>query len=387
MLHRKPEQDVRAGKHHETEIIGRAGRGRAACCSAATRAGARRRIIPTRPVKIVIAFSPSGAIDVLGRFIAQHLSEMWGQQVIVENRPGGSGNIGAAAASAAPPDGYTLHFGAQTLAVNVTLSPTTAFDPVTSFEPIMLVATAQEVFTVAVQTPFKSINDVIAYAKANPGKLNYGSVGIGSSAHLATVLFSDVVGIKMQHVPYSQMSQGITDVLTGRTEVWFTTFSGPLPHIKSGTVRAFAVTGPKRAALLPDLPTFTELGIKMGEEFELVRALRAEGHAEADHRQDQPRPEEGSGDARHEGARGAARLSLHRRLAGGARGVPQARHRQMAGSRQEGLVQVGLVQVKLGRRRVALKSFSALLIAAGIGARPRRARVGAGLSDPAGHAS
>jgi len=191
---------------------------------------------------------------------------MWGQQIVVENRPGGSGNIGAAAASTAPPDGYTLHFGAQTLAVNVTLSPTTAFDPVTSFEPIMLVATAQEVFTVAVQTPFKSINDVIAYAKANPGKLNYASVGIGSSAHLATSLFSDVVGINMQHVPYSQMAQGITDVLTGRTEVWFTTFSGPLPHIKSGKVRAFAVTGPKRAALLPDLPTFTELGIKMGEE-------------------------------------------------------------------------------------------------------------------------
>ena len=221
---------------------------------------------PTRPVKIVIAFSPSGAIDVLGRFIADHLSRMWGQQVIVENRPGGSGNIGAAAAAQAAPDGYTLHFGAQTLAVNVTLSPTTAFDPINSFDPIMLVATAQEVFTVAVQTPFNSINDVIAYAKANPGKLNYGSVGIGSSAHLATVLFSDMAGIQMQHVPYSQMSQGISDVLSGRTEVWFTTFSGPLPHIKSGKVRAFAVTGPKRAAQLPDLPTFKELGIIMGEE-------------------------------------------------------------------------------------------------------------------------
>jgi tripartite-type tricarboxylate transporter receptor subunit TctC len=203
---------------------------------------------------------------VLGRFIAQHLSEMWGQQVIVENRPGGSGNIGAAAAAAAPPDGYTLHFGAQTLAVNVTLSPTTAFDPITSFEPIMLVGTAQEVFTVAVQTPFKSVQDVVAYAKANPGKLNYGSVGIGSSAHLATVLFSDAMGIKMQHVPYSQMSQGISDVLSGRTEVWFTTFSGPLPHLKSGKLRGFAVTGPRRAAQLPDLPTFKGLGITMGEE-------------------------------------------------------------------------------------------------------------------------
>src|SRR6201999_539590 len=143
---------------------------------------------PNRPVKIVIAFSPSGAIDVLGRFIAQHLSEMWGQQVVVENRPGGSGNIGAGVAAQAPPDGYTLHFGAQTLSTNVTLSPA-SFDPVTSFDPIMLVATAQEVFTVAKQTPFMSINDVIAYAKANPGKLNYGSVGIGSSAPLAPLLF------------------------------------------------------------------------------------------------------------------------------------------------------------------------------------------------------
>ena len=297
---------------------------------------------PNRPVKIVIAFSPSGAIDVLGRFIADHLSKMWGQQVIVENRPGGSGNIGAAAASAAPPDGYTLHFGAQTLAVNVTLSPTTAFDPVTSFEPIMLVATAQEVFTVAKQTPFMSITDVIEYAKANPGKLNYGSVGIGSSAHLATALFSDVVGIKMQHVPYSQMAQGITDVLTGRTEVWFTTFSGPLPHIKSGAVRAFAVTGPRRAALLPEIPTMSELGIKMGEEFELVWIHGAEGHAEGDHRQDQPRSRKGHRAARHEGARSAIGLSLHRRPAGPARDIPQDRHREMGRPRQEGLVQVRL---------------------------------------------
>jgi tripartite-type tricarboxylate transporter receptor subunit TctC len=236
---------------------------------------------PTRPVKIVIAFSPSGAIDVLGRFIADHLGRMWGQQVIVENRPGGSGNIGAAAAAQAAPDGYTLHFGAQTLAVNVTLSPTTAFDPINSFDPIMLVATAQEVFTVAVQTPFQSINDVIAYAKANPGKLNYASVGIGSSAHLATALFSDVVGIKMQHVPYSQMAQGTTDVLTGRTEIWFTTFSGPLPHIKSGALRAFAVTGPRRAALLPDIPTMSELGIKMGEESSWYGLMAPKGTSKA----------------------------------------------------------------------------------------------------------
>ena len=214
----------------------------------------------------MIAFSPSGAIDVLGRFIAEHLSEMWGQQVMVENRPGGSGNIGAAAAATAPPDGYTLHFGAQTLAVNVTLSPTTAFDPVNELRADHAGRHRPGGVHGGGADAVQSVNDVIAYAKANPGKLNYGSVGIGSSAHLATVLFNDVAGIQMQHVPYSQMSQGISDVLSGRTEVWFTTFSGPLPHIKSGKVRAFAVTGPKRAALLPDLPTFKELGIKMGEE-------------------------------------------------------------------------------------------------------------------------
>ena len=119
---------------------------------------------PTRPVRVVIAFSPAGAIDILGRLIADKLSQLWGQQVVVENRPGGSGNIGAAAASTAPPDGYTLHFGAQTLAVNVTLSPTTAFDPVTSFEPIMLVSTSQEVFQVSTVTPYKSVQDVIDYS-------------------------------------------------------------------------------------------------------------------------------------------------------------------------------------------------------------------------------
>ena len=221
---------------------------------------------PNRPVKIVIAFSPAGAIDILGRLIADKLSQMWGQQVVVENRPGGGGNIGAAAAATAPADGYTLHFGAQTLGTNVTLSPTTAFHPITSFEPIILVGTALEIFMVANQTPFQSVKDVIEYAKANPGKLNYASVGIGTSAHLATVLFSDVAGIRMQHIPYSQMSQSYSDIFSGRTEIWFTTAGGSLPHIRSGKVRALAVNGPARSKLLPELPTMLELGIKMQDE-------------------------------------------------------------------------------------------------------------------------
>ena len=221
---------------------------------------------PDRPVKIIIAFPPAGAIDVLGRLLAQKLSEIWGQQVVVENRPGAGGNIGAAAAAQAAPDGYTLHFGAQTLGVNVSLAPSTAFDPVNSFDPIILVATSQEVFMVANSTPFHSVKDVIDYAKANPGKLNYASIGVGSSAHLATSLFCNIAGIKMQHVPYTQLSQAATDVISGRTEIWFTTLGGSLPHIQSGKVRALAVSGPARAKLLPNVPTLTEVGVKMEEE-------------------------------------------------------------------------------------------------------------------------
>ena len=221
---------------------------------------------PDRPVRLIIAFSPAGAIDILGRLLAQKLSEAWGQQVVVENRPGAGGNIGASAAAQAMPDGYTLHFGAQTLAVNVTLAPSTAFDPVKDFEPIMLVSTAVEVLMVPADSPFKSVKDLVDFAKANPGKLNYASVGIGSSAHLVTSLFCDVAGIKMQHVPYSQLSQAGTDVISGRTEVWFTTLGGSLPYIQSGKLRPLAVSGPVRAKLLPNIPTLTELGIKMGEE-------------------------------------------------------------------------------------------------------------------------
>ena len=238
----------------------------AACALLGPQTGASAQSYPERPVRMLIAFSPAGAIDVLGRLIAQKLSDMWGQQVVVENRPGGGGNIGAAAAAAAAPDGYTLHFGAQTLGTNVTLSPTTAFHPVASFEPIMLVSTALEVFMVANATPFHSVKDVVDYAKANPGKLNYASVGIGSSAHLATVLFNDVVGIKMQHIPYSQMSQSYADIFSGRTEIWFTTAGGSLPHVRSGKVRALAVNGPTRSKLLPELPTMIELGINMQDE-------------------------------------------------------------------------------------------------------------------------
>jgi tripartite-type tricarboxylate transporter receptor subunit TctC len=222
---------------------------------------------PSKSVRILIAFPAGGSIDTLGRILAQKLSEQWGQSVVVENRTGAGGNIGAAAAAQAPPDGYTLHLGAQTLAVNPTIAPFQGFDPIRDFDPIILVATAQDVLMVAPDSPYRTVNDLIADAKARPGQLNYASLGPGSSAHLATVLFAEVSGVKLQHVPYpTGMSQAVTDIMTGRISLWLATLGGALGNVQAGKVRALAVSGTARAAALPDVPTFKGQGVAMEEE-------------------------------------------------------------------------------------------------------------------------
>jgi tripartite-type tricarboxylate transporter receptor subunit TctC len=221
---------------------------------------------PERPVRLLIAFPAGGTIDTLGRILAQKLTEAWGQNVVIENRPGAGGNIGAAAAAKSPPDGYTLHLGAQTLAVNVTLQPSTEFDPVKDFEPIMLVATAQDVLLVPPNSPFRSVKELIDYAKAHPGELNYASLGTGTSGHLATVMFAELAGIKLQHVPYTSVSQAATDVISGRIAVFLPTLGGHLGNVAAGRMRALAVSGIARATQLPDVPTFNELGVKFVDE-------------------------------------------------------------------------------------------------------------------------
>jgi tripartite-type tricarboxylate transporter receptor subunit TctC len=221
---------------------------------------------PERPVRLLIAFPAGGTIDTLGRILAQKLTEAWGQNVVIENRPGAGGNIGAAAAAKSAPDGYTLHLGAQTLAVNVTLQPSTEFDPVKDFEPIMLVATAQDVLLVPPNSPFRSVKELIDYAKAHPGELNYASLGTGTSGHLATVMFAELAGIKLQHVPYTSVSQAATDVISGRIAVFLPTLGGHLGNVAAGRMRALAVSGIARATQLPDVPTFNELGVKFVDE-------------------------------------------------------------------------------------------------------------------------
>jgi tripartite-type tricarboxylate transporter receptor subunit TctC len=238
----------------------------AAVAVSGLRTHATAQSYPDRSVRIIVAFAAGGTIDTLGRLVAQKLGEAWGQSVFVENRPGASGNIGAAAAAQSPPDGYTLHLGGQVLAVNVTLAPMKGLDPVKDFEPIMWIATAQDVMMVPPTSPFRSVKNVIDYAKAHPGELNYASLGIGSSGHLATTLFSDLAGIKLQHVPYTSYSQAVTDMISGRISLWITTLGGAVGNIQAGKMRALAVSGRARAAQLPDVATFDELGVAFVDE-------------------------------------------------------------------------------------------------------------------------
>jgi tripartite-type tricarboxylate transporter receptor subunit TctC len=221
---------------------------------------------PDRSVRIIIAFAAGGTIDTLGRIVAQKLGDAWGQSVFVENRPGAGGNIGALAAAQSPPDGYTLHLGGQVLAVNVTLAPMKGLDPVQDFEPIVWIATARDVLMVPPNSAFRSVAELIAHAKAHPGELNYASLGVGSSGHLATTLFSDLAGIKVQHVPYNSYSQAVTDTISGRISLWITTLGGAIGNIQAGKMRALAVSGRERAAQLPDVATFQELGIAFVDE-------------------------------------------------------------------------------------------------------------------------
>jgi tripartite-type tricarboxylate transporter receptor subunit TctC len=229
-------------------------------------AQAQTNVWPDRPVRIIIAFSAGGSIDTLGRIIAQKLSESLGQNVVVENRPGGGANIGAVAAAKAAPDGYTLHLAAQSLAVNATLAPVKGFDPVADFAPVILIATAQDVLIVPPSSPFKSVKDLVEFARAHPGELNTGTMGPGTSSTLATLLFGMAAGIKLQHIPYTSSAAVQTDLMTGRVSLLIPALGGYLGHIQAGKVRALAVSGRTRAAQLPDVPTYQEEGLSPIEE-------------------------------------------------------------------------------------------------------------------------
>ena len=218
---------------------------------------------PTRPVTLVVAFTPGGPRDVLSRIIGKRLNEILHQPFIVENRPGSGGNIAAEQVAHATPDGYTLLMGNNSiLATNAALYKKLAYNPDKDFIPISLIGTQANILVVNPSVPANSMAELIALAKASPGKLNFASSGFGAAAHLAGELFKTEAHINIVHVPYKGAAPALQDVLAGHVQMMFATAASVIGLIKNGKVRALAVTTPKRTALLPDLPTVSELGIK-----------------------------------------------------------------------------------------------------------------------------
>ena len=217
---------------------------------------------PSKPVTLVVPFAPGGTTDIIGRVVAEGLGRRLGQTVIVDNRAGAGGNIGAAAVAHTRSDGYTLLMGYNgTNAINPSLYRQPGFDPLRSFEPLSMVARVNNVVVVHPSLPVTTLPDLVAHAKANPGKVNYGSAGPGSIFHLAGEMLEQQTGVQMTHVPYRGASPALTDLIAGQVQVMFTTIPAALQHIRAGKLRAIGVTGPSRSPLFPDLPTARESGL------------------------------------------------------------------------------------------------------------------------------
>jgi len=216
---------------------------------------ARAQDYPTRPVRIIVTSAAGSANDVNGRLIAQWLSERLGQPFIVENRPGGGGNIGATEAIRSPADGYTLFLISISHAINESFYSNLPYRIVRDITPVASLFRASYVMVVNPSLPAKTVSEFIAYAKANPGKVNMGSQGVGSIGHLAGELFNSMTGIEMVHVPYRSSALALADVISGQMHVQFTTSTDSIPQIRSGQVRAMAVSSAMRSAALPEVPT------------------------------------------------------------------------------------------------------------------------------------
>ena len=212
---------------------------------------------PTKPVRLIVPFPPGGQTDVVARVVALKLSEAFGQTVVVDNRTGGGGTIGVETAVKSLPDGYTMMQVSTSYTSNAALYKL-PYDAKNDIVPVVMIGEIANMVTVTPSGPFKSVKDLIAYAKANPGKINFGSGGTGSGNHLATELFAQMAGISMTHVPYKGATGGVTDLMSGQIQLIFGGLTGMIPHHKANRVRGIAVTSAKRAVAVPDLPTVGE---------------------------------------------------------------------------------------------------------------------------------
>jgi tripartite-type tricarboxylate transporter receptor subunit TctC len=217
---------------------------------------------PTKPIRLIAPYPPGGTSDIIARLLGQKLTDVWGQQIVVDNRAGANGSIGTELAAKSPADGYTLLVGNMTpIAANPSLYRKLGYDSVRDFAGVSLVAAGPNVLVVNPSLPIKSVKELIAYAKAKPGSLNFGSGGAGSPAHLAGELFKTLTGVSMTHVPYKGTVLSINDLIAGQVQLVFSDAPIALPHVKTGKLRALAVTGAKRTPLMRELPTVAEAGV------------------------------------------------------------------------------------------------------------------------------
>jgi tripartite-type tricarboxylate transporter receptor subunit TctC len=218
---------------------------------------------PTRPIRFIVPFTPGGSGDIFARPIAQKMSESMGQQVVVENRPGSGGVVGTEAAAKAPPDGYTMMMGlTANIAVNPALYAKLPYDPLRDFAPVTLIASAPYVLLVPSSLPAHNVKELIALARAKPGQLAYVSLGSGSMGHLSGEMLASLAGVKLLHVPYKSLGQAIPDLISGQVQLLFLGIASAQAQVKSGKLRAIAVSGAKRSRMMPQLPTVAETGVK-----------------------------------------------------------------------------------------------------------------------------
>ncbi len=232
---------------------------------------------PSRPIRVIVPFSPGGAVDGPMRLVAQELGKRLGQPVVVENKPGAGATIGTDVVAKAAPDGYTLLLASQTNAISATLYSKLPFDPVGDFTPVALIGREPGVVVVNPAIPAKTLQEFIAYVKAHPGQVNFASSGNGSGQHLFAALLASKTGMKMNHVPYRGSAQATTDLLSGVVSMSIPGTAGMVGHIKAGRLRALAVTGATRSPQLPDVPTVMESGVPGYEAYVWMGLLAPKG--------------------------------------------------------------------------------------------------------------
>jgi tripartite-type tricarboxylate transporter receptor subunit TctC len=235
----------------------------AAICLGAAASAANAQSYPAKPIRLVVPFAAGGALDVVGRVIGAKLGESWRRQVVIENRLGAAGNIGAELVARSAPDGYTLLMSSVTTqAISMSLLARPPYDFVRDYAPIVLTSSAPLGLIVHPALPAKTVKEFVALAKARPGELNYFSSGTGSGTHMAAALFDQMAGVRTTHVPYKGGAQGITDLVSGELQFAFSTLGLAQPHVQSGRLRMIAISSPKRYSRLPNVPTISESGVK-----------------------------------------------------------------------------------------------------------------------------